>query len=189
MTPSPMGILRSTFIDPPTPVTSMPALYAHINKLLNPAWFYVSASPYNLHPFLHQFIHSNYPAGPIFLREASWMELGGFLSSLTRGTQAYKRQRIQKLHQCLPRRKLILIGDSAQSDPEAYGDICRMFPGWVRAVFIRKVTGVAEMEDSGKNEDERFEVAFRNVKKGIWTTFEDPEEVWDVVNRLKKEAG
>lgn len=59
-----------------------------------------------------------------------------------------------------------------------------MFPGWVRAVFIRKVTGVAEMEDTGKNEDGRFEVAFRNVPRGVWRTFEDPEEVWDVVEGL-----
>lgn len=114
------------------------------------------------------------------------MELGGFLSSLTRGTQAYKRKRIQKIHYCLPRRKMICIGDSTQSDAEAYGDICRMFPGWVKAVFIRKVTGVAEMEDTGKNDDERFEVAFRNVDRSVWRTFEDPKELWEAVERLKE---
>lgn len=187
MTPSPMGILRSTFIDDPTPVASMPQLYAHINQILEPSWFYLSASPYNLYPFLHQFIHAQYPAGPIFLREASWMDLGGFLASLTRGTQAYKRKRIQKIHLCLPRRKMICIGDSTQSDAEAYGDICRQFPGWVKAVFIRKVTGVAEMDDSGKNEDERFEVAFRNVPRHIWRTFEEPKELFEAVERLKEE--
>lgn len=185
MTPSPIGILRSTFIDTPTPVASMPPLYAHINKVLHPAWFYLSASPYNLHPFLHQFIHAHYPAGPIFLREASWMELGGFLASLTRGTQAYKRKRIQKIHLCLPRRKIICIGDSTQSDAEAYGDICRQFPGWIKAVFIRKVTGVAEMEDTGKNDDERFEVAFRNVPREVWRTFEDPKELYEAIDQLK----
>lgn len=62
-----------------------------------------------------------------------------------------------------------------------------MFPGWVKAVFIRKVTGVAEMEDTGKNDDERFEVAFRNVSRKIWQVFEDPEELWDAVEMLKGE--
>jgi hypothetical protein len=185
MTPSPMGILRSTFVDTPTPIASMPRLYAHIDKIIQPAWFYLSASPYNLHPFLHNFIHAHYPPGPIFLREASWMELGGFLTSLTRGTQVYKRKRMEKIHSCLPRRKMICIGDSTQSDPEAYGDICRKFPGWVKAVFIRKVTDVAEMEGTGKNDDERFETAFRGVPREVWRTFEDPNELHEVVDGLK----
>ena len=185
MTPSPIGILQTTFVDDPTPIPGMPDLYEQIRTSLNPTWFYLSASPYNLYPFLRKFLHAHYPHGPIILRDASWMDLGGFLASLTQGTEAYKRGRIEKIHGCLPNRKVLCVGDSTQSDPEAYGDICRKYPGWVRKVFIRKVVDVAEMKGTDKNTDERFEKAFKDVDKSIWQTFIDPKELADAVAKLK----
>ncbi|KAL9125692.1 MAG: hypothetical protein Q9175_008032 [Cornicularia normoerica] len=185
MTPSPIGILRSTFVSDPTPIAGMPELYAQIATSLNPTWFYLSASPYNLYPFLRQFLHQHYPKGTTILRDASWMDLGGFLASLTQGTEAYKRSRIEEIHSWLPKRKVLCVGDSTQSDPEAYGDICRKYPGWVKAVFIRKVTDVAEMKATDKNTDKRFEKAFRNVPSEIWRTFEDPKELYEAVEQLK----
>jgi phosphatidate phosphatase APP1 len=113
------------------------------------------------------------------------MDLGGFLASLTQGTEAYKRSHIEKIHTWLPKRKVLCIGDSTQSDPEAYGDICRLYPGWVKAVFIRKVTDVAEMNATNKNTDKRFEKAFRDVPRDTWRTFEDPNELYEAVASLK----
>lgn len=113
------------------------------------------------------------------------MDLSGFLTSLTQGTQAYKRTRIEKLHTWLPKRKVICVGDSTQTDPEAYGDICRLWPGWVKKVFIRKVMDVSEMKDTNKNTDERFEKAFEGVPREVWRTFEDPAELTEEVNKLK----
>lgn len=113
------------------------------------------------------------------------MDLGGFLASLTQGTQAYKRSRMEKIHGWLPRRKLLCIGDSTQTDPEAYGEVCRAHAGWVRAVFIRKVVDVGEMAGTGKNDDDRFERAFRGVDRAVWRTFEDPRELWDAVEDLR----
>ena len=188
MTPSPIGILQTTFVDDPTPIPGMPELYTHIRNLLSPTWFYLSASPYNLYPFLRTFLHAHYPHGPIHLREASWMDLGGFLSSLTQGTEAYKSSRMQTIHQCLPKRKVLAIGDSTQSDPEAYGDIGRRYPGWVKRVFIRRVEDVSEMEGTDKNTPERFEKAFQGVDKSVWTTFKDPSELREAVERLKDVA-
>lgn len=185
MTSSPIGILRSTFVSDPTPIASMPALYSHIAATLAPTWFYLSASPYNLYPFLSTFIRAHYPLGPILLRDASWMDLGGFLASLTQGTQAYKRSRMDRIHSWLPRRKVLCVGDSTQTDPEAYGEICRKYKGWVKAVFIRKVMNVAEMAGSGKNENKRFEKAFRGVERSVWRTFVEPEELWEAVEELK----
>lgn len=185
MTPSPIGILRSTFVDEPTPIPGMPELYASIQQTLSPTWFYLSASPYNLYPFLREFLHKHYTPGTTILRDASWMNLGGFLASLTQGTEAYKRSRIEKIHSWLPNRKILCVGDSTQSDPEAYGDICRRYKGWVKAVFIRKVTDVSEMKDTDKNTDERFEKAFRGVPRDVWRTFEDPKELYEAVEGLK----
>ncbi|SLM33370.1 Domain of unknown function DUF2183 [Lasallia pustulata] len=186
MTPSPIGILRSTFVSDPTPISGMPALYAHIHSILSPTWFYLSASPYNLYPFLRTFLHTHYPPGPIILRSASWQSLSGLLASLTQGTEAYKASRMESLHANFPDRKVLCVGDSTQSDPEAYGDLCRRYPGWIRAVLIRKVVGVSEMQGTGKNEPARFEEAFRGVEGGLWRVFQEPGEVGGWVEGLKE---
>ncbi len=102
----------------------MPELYTHIdNALSRPSWFYLSASPYNLYPFLRTFLRTHYPHGTTILRDASWMDLAGFLASLTQGTQAYKVDRMGKVLRSLGRRKWVFVGDSTQSDPEAYGEM------------------------------------------------------------------
>ena len=185
MTPSPIGILRSTFVSEPTPIAGMPELYKEVSTKLNPTWFYLSASPYNLYPFLRPFLHAHYPPGPIVLRDASWQDLGGFLASLTQGTAAYKSSHMDKIQGWLPKRKVLCVGDSTQSDPEAYGDIARKYNGWVKAIYIRKVTDVAEMQGTDKNKDERFEKAFKDLPKGLWRTFEDPKELYEAVETLK----
>ena len=124
-TSDPIGILRSTFVSEATPIQGMPELYAYIQCLItNTApFFYLSASPYNLYPFLSQFRQKFYPQGTMILRDASWMNLSGLLSNLTLGTQQYKVDRMIKINSWIPRRKMICIGDSTQSDPEAYGEM------------------------------------------------------------------
>jgi phosphatidate phosphatase APP1 len=185
MTSSPTGILRTTFVDEPMPIAGMPELYKNINQRLNnPPFWYLSASPYNLYPFLRQFREDHYPAGTMILREASWMNLAGFLTSLTQGTEAYKVDRMDMVHKSFPNRKFLCIGDSTQSDPEAYGDVYRKYPGWVGAIFIRKVEDVEPMNESEKNKPERFEKAFKHVPKDVWTVFTDPKELWDKVAQL-----
>lgn len=185
MTSSPTGILRTTFVDEPTPIVGMPELYKNIKESLNnPPFWYLSASPYNLYPFLRQFREDHYPAGTMILREASWMNLAGFLTSLTQGTEAYKVDRMDMVYKSFPNRKFLCIGDSTQSDPEAYGDVYRKYPGWVGAIFIRKVEDVEPMNETEKNKPERFEKAFRDVPKEVWTVFTDPKELWDKVAQL-----
>lgn len=185
-TTSPIGILRTTFADEPRAVTGMADLYKAIHdQFHNPAWFYLSASPYNLYPFLHEFIGDHFQAGTLILRDSSWMFLGpgGLLHSLTQGTQTYKTERIDKIHQWLPKRKFILIGDSTQSDPESYGEMYRRYPGgWIRAIYIRKVTDVSNMEE--KNTAERFAKAFEGVPAQVWKVFERPDELMDHVKQL-----
>jgi phosphatidate phosphatase APP1 len=185
MTSSPLGILKTTFVDTPEPIAGMPELYSHIKATLDtPPFWYLSASPYNLYPFLRSFREQFYPPGTMVLREASWMNLAGFLTSLTQGTEAYKVSRMKTIHANFPERKFLCIGDSTQSDPEAYGDVYRNYPGWVGAIFIRKVTDVEPMNESEKNKPERFEKAFKNVPKDVWTVFEDPKELMEKVNSL-----
>lgn len=182
-TSDPIGILKETFINPPRPVPGMPELYAGIKSLLprDTPWFYLSASPYNLYPFLRGFRDEYFPRGTFILRDSSWKTITGLLSSLTMGTEEYKVDRMKKVHGWLPRRKLIVFGDSTQSDPEAYGEIYRTFPGWIRMIFIRKDTDSAAIGLAEKNEPQRFEKAFTGIPRDAWHVFENPDECLDLV--------
>jgi phosphatidate phosphatase APP1 len=185
LTSSPIGILETTFAEEPEPIKGMPEFYKHmVQKLDNPPFWYLSASPYNLYPFLRQFRETYYPSGTMILRDASWMNLAGFLANLTQGTEAYKVDRIEKVNSWFPKRKFILIGDSTQSDPEAYGEAYRKHHKWIGAIFIRKVMGVEGMDEAKKNPPERFEKAFKGVPKDIWYVFEDPQELYAKVDAL-----
>jgi phosphatidate phosphatase APP1 len=47
----------------------------------------------------------------------------------------------------------------------AAGEICRMFPGWIKLILIRKVTDIAAVGIEEKNEPARFERAFTRVPR------------------------
>lgn len=164
----------------------MPELYKLIQSEITSAspFFYLSASPYNLYPFLRGFRDVYYPHGQLILRDASWMSIPGLLSSLTVATHEYKVDRMIKIHGWMPRKKVICIGDSTQSDPEAYGDMYRAYPGWIKAIFIRKVTDIAAIGIGEKNRPQRFQDAFTGVPTSVWRVFEDPEELYDVVREV-----
>jgi phosphatidate phosphatase APP1 len=125
MTSDPVGIIQKTFVDEATPVAGMPELYAQIRSFLpdDTPWFYLSASPYNLYPYLRDFRDRYFPPGTLILRDFSWKAITGLLSALTMGTEEYKADRMKKVNSWLPERKMIVIGDSTQSDPEAYGEM------------------------------------------------------------------
>lgn len=165
----------------------MPDFYKIIDEQLDkPAWFYLSASPYNLYKFLHKFISDYYPPGTIILRDASWQTLGGLLGSLTQGVKEYKMSRIEKIHSWLPNRKMICIGDSTQMDPETYAAMYKKYPGWIKFIFIRKVLDAPFMEK--KNKPERFEKAFEGVPKHVWHVFVLPDDLKEHIVHLAGEA-
>ncbi|KAE8375069.1 hypothetical protein BDV26DRAFT_283741 [Aspergillus bertholletiae] len=148
------GILRTTFVEEPRPIAGMPELYSHMHKELVPAWFYVSASPYNLYPFLQRFIRTYFNPGTLVLRDSSWLDVSELVKSFTVNTMEYK-------------------------DPEAYAEIYRRHPHWIRAIWIRKVTDVPHLEN--QNSLERFQAAFEDVPERIWRIFEQPETIFDLV--------
>lgn len=204
-TPDAVGILRTTFADIPSPITDMPALYKSIhNQFQNSAWFYLSASPYQLYPFLRSFLQDHYPPGETMLRYSDgpdsglashipsilglatrnkYAGLNALFTSLTTDVETYKKNQMLKLHGRFANRKVICIGDSTQSDPEAYAAIYRQCSGWVKGIFIRKVTDVPHMEE--KNKEERFERAFEGVPKDVWMVFEKPQEVREYLEGLE----
>lgn len=165
----------------------MPDFYKILDQQLHkPCWFYLSASPYNLYPFLHKFLDDYYPKGTMILRDASWQTLGGLLGSLTQGVKPYKSSMIEKIHGWLPDRKFICIGDSTQMDPETYAAMYKKFPGWISAIYIRKVLDAPYMEK--KNKPERFEKAFEGVPAHVWKLFVLPDELVEHISAIADEA-
>lgn len=161
----------------------MPDFYKILDQQLHkPCWFYVSASPYNLYPFLQKFVAQYFPEGTMILRDASWQTLGGLLGSLTQGTKNYKTSRIDKIHEWLPNRKFVCIGDSTQMDPETYAEMYKKYPGWISAIYIRKVLDAPFMEK--KNKPERFEQAFQGVPSHVWKVFVLPDELVEHVSQI-----
>ncbi|CAE6433154.1 unnamed protein product [Rhizoctonia solani] len=185
-----IALLRNTFASDPSVVPGMPELYHILDaRLNNAAWFYLSASPWQLYPFLHTFLNNagQYPPGQLILRDMSRGAMPIYLSALTMGTQAYKVDRLSKVHEWLPEpaRRVVLIGDSTQKDPESYGEIARKWPNWVGAIWIRVVQGVDERKERELNDPKRFEKAFDKVDKRIWRTFTDSKELHAAVAGLQ----
>jgi phosphatidate phosphatase APP1 len=168
-------LLRYTFVFPPTPVDGQPALYDSFTKTFSsPAFFYLSASPYSLYQMLHPFVQKYFPPGQILLRNMTWQELESFITSLTVGTQDYKQMQLDKLMGWFPKRKWVFIGDSTQTDPEAYAYAYKKNPENVKRIWIRVVKGVDPEAEKSLNSEERFQKAFEGVPASVWKRFEDP---------------
>lgn len=71
-------LIKNTFVNPPEHSPGVPELYRAIRDAVSTEqhpspFFYVSASPYNLYPFLRTFLkEAQYPEGMIILRDMSW---------------------------------------------------------------------------------------------------------------------
>jgi Uncharacterized conserved protein (DUF2183) len=82
-------LLQNTFVNIPEHSHGLPELYKAINSAISTEaqaapFFYVSASPYNLYPFLRKFLlGSAYPNGTIMLRDMSWENLHSWFSIKT----------------------------------------------------------------------------------------------------------
>ena len=95
--------------------------------------FYVSSSPWNLYDVIADFLEAQgIPAGPLLLRD--W-DLG---PSLFRHA-GHKTGLIREILETFPSLPFVLIGDSAQEDPEIYTEIVATHPNRILAVYIRNV--------------------------------------------------
>ncbi len=100
---------------------------------------YVSRAPWSIYEVLSEFFNMHgIPVGPIlFLRE--WGMSPG--SPLPRRAKDHKLGIIRHMMDLLGELPVVLIGDSGQRDATIYAQIAREFPGRVRAVYIRNVSG------------------------------------------------
>jgi phosphatidate phosphatase APP1 len=122
-----------------TPFAGIAAFYRALHDgtgggAVNPI-FYVSNGPWNLHGLLVEFFRLNrIPLGPLFLRDfGPRMMLGA------RRQPSQKLLHIERILGTYPQLPFVLIGDSAERDPEIYADVVKRFPERVRAIYIRSV--------------------------------------------------
>lgn len=112
-----------------TPFPGAAELYGDLAAGTNP-FFYVSSSPWNLHTFLVAFLrHRQFPMGPVLLRDLLGTSAG----------REQKSGRIQEILDLHPQLRFVLIGDSAELDPEIYAAVVRAHPDRILAVYIREV--------------------------------------------------
>ncbi len=158
-------LLRNTFAREFQSVPGMAEAYQRFWK--KQAFFhYVSASPYQLYPDLREFAQkAGFPDGSFHLKTFRWKDESFF--SLFLDPEVYKKSVIEPLIERFPGRRYILIGDSGEKDPEAYGAVARRFPDKIQKIYIRNVS----------NEDRtaaRYATAFRDVPPALWEIFDKP---------------
>lgn len=158
-------LLARTFLREFEAVPGMAAAYRRWADA-GATFHYVSASPWQLFDALGGFVAAaDYPAGSMHLKLFRWKDRSFF--SLFEDPQAYKRPILRDLISRSPGRRFVLIGDSGEMDPEAYGAAFREFPAQVAAIYIRDVSGEPR-------EAPRYAAAFAEVPPDRWTIFTDP---------------
>ncbi|KAF5337653.1 hypothetical protein D9758_013013 [Tetrapyrgos nigripes] len=159
-----LQLVQATLFDEPAPIPGMPEVYASLARSLNsPQFIYVSGSPYQLYPFLRDFIDTTFSAsnGPLFLTNVTVTDLNVLFQTLTaddgNATLVYKIGQLTRIHEMYPGKSFLTVGDSTQQDPETYATIYNTFGGdFVRCIWIHLVEGA-------DNSDERFKTAFEGV--------------------------
>ncbi|KAF8065136.1 hypothetical protein FPV67DRAFT_171095 [Lyophyllum atratum] len=168
-----LALAKSTLLDDPQAVAGMPELYASLAKSLNsPQFIYVSGSPFQLYPFLNNFIDTAYSAskGPILLQNLTLVDIPGLLDfANSNGVQEYKVSMIDRIHGMYPNKKFLAVGDSTQKDPETYAEAFKKYGGdFMTCSWIRRVEGA-------DNSDARFAAAFKGVPTNKFRIFTDDE--------------
>jgi len=104
----------------------MPELYASLSTSLTKDFHYVTGSPYQLYPFLHDFLLDQYPtaAGPITTKNLTLEDISGLWDFLfdDDGTKMYKIAEVARIHNLFPKKTFLTVGDSSQADPEVYAE-------------------------------------------------------------------
>lgn len=99
---------------------------------------YVSGSPWQLYRPLREFLRAEgFPPGSFHLKHFRLTDAS--LLGLLGSQEATKTAAIASLLAAFPKRRFILVGDSAEEDPEIYGKLARRHPQQIVAVFVRHV--------------------------------------------------
>lgn len=122
------------------PFEGVAAFYRALQKGTSGAdrnpFFYVSSSPWNLYPFLVEFLRLNdIPSGALFLKD-----FGNHTIFNSSDHAGHKTASIEKILGAYPEMPFILIGDDGESDPQIYASIVRKFAAQVKVIYIRSAS-------------------------------------------------
>ena len=161
-------LIRRIFLDPFAPVPDMAPLYAAC-AAEGAAFHYISSGPWQLHASIVTFLEqTGFPRGPLLLRELSARETQPF--EWFDDEPGLKRTSIATIAQRWPGRRLILVGDSGDLDPELYGEAARRWPDRIERILIRDVTG-------DPRDAPRYQTAFHDVPPERWTLFKNAKQL------------
>ena len=159
-------LLRSTFTEPFQPVAGMPAFLTHLAPNANDTVHYLSAAPWQLHAPLVSFMNEHeFPKGSLHLRAIRLKDRS--LLQLFKEPTEHKLACVRRLLTRWPRRRIILVGDSSEQDPEIYATLAREHPRRIEHVYIRDTTG--ESMTSA-----RYKRSLWAAMEDRWTLFVDP---------------
>ncbi len=163
------ALLRNTFLRDFEAVPGMPSLLTRWAAEPTAIVHYVTASPWQLYPPLSAFFDkAGYPDGLWHMKPFRLADRTFF--GLFQSPQEYKTATIEPILAAYPARRFVLIGDSGERDPEAYGDLGRRYPEQVRLILIRDVTDEPRRAL-------RYESAFRDLPEERWIIFTDPSAI------------
>jgi phosphatidate phosphatase APP1 len=132
---------------------------------------FVSSSPWQLSTPLAEFLDaSGFPIGTYDLKRMRPKSVRKTLASLKADPMATKPPFIRALMAAYPNRRLILVGDSGEKDPEVYGTIARESPGRIARIYIRNVTNEPRTAL-------RYRSAFAGLPDDTWVVFTDVSEL------------
>lgn len=162
--------IRRTFCEPFEAVPGMAARYRQWMEHSGADYHYVSGSPWQLYPPLEAFVReAEFPAGAWHLKHlrlADPSTVAAFLGP----QQEHKLAAIQSILERWKRRRLVLVGDTGEQDPEIYGEVARRHAGRVQQIFIRNVSGESAAGS-------RMAAAFKEVPAEKWRLFEHAGEL------------
>lgn len=164
-------MIENTFFKPYRPVPGMARLYqqwAQQGVVIH----FISASPWQLYEPLTEFISEHgFPAATFHLKTFYWKD-SRFLS-LFADPLEYKLKVVEPVIKSFPQRQFILVGDSGEKDPEAYGLLARKYPDQVAFILIRAIEN--ESPDAV-----RFRAAFEGIPPQRWHVFRSTDELANV---------
>jgi len=162
------AVLANTFLREFQEVPGMAALYRLWAKE-GACFHYVSASPWQLYVPLSGFLSATgFPSGSFHLSQFRWADTNLF--ELFASPEKTKRRVIEAILAAFPHRRFILVGDSAEFDPEIYAALAREHTDQIARILIR--------DPGGQGVDgERFRGCFAGLPTTIWSVFQRPEDV------------
>jgi phosphatidate phosphatase APP1 len=158
---------EATFYRPFAAVPGMADLYRRLTaENASASLHFVSSSPWHLYQPLADFLAAEkFPPATLDLK-AIRLKDRTILNILQSGADT-KRPVLENFLARFPGRRVLLVGDSGEQDPEIYAEMARRFPSRISRILIRNVT-------AARRDDARFAKVFASVDDGLWILFTDP---------------